>query len=351
MAKKSKRSKPVQPVNSPGISGGLASGIDHFTMAEAMFNAASSEDVVFALSGLGISESQIRYEIDRAQKNPWFHVANRYAGRAAKLEWVADFPYRLGGASTAPQIPVVHKINPHDFFEQYYCVNRPVLLTGLADGWPAFDRWSLDYLDHLLGDRTVGVQWNRESDPDYEANCYDHKAELPLRDIIARLKAGPSNDFYITANNSDINKVALMPLWEDIGQISGMMELQSAQDGYFWMGPQGSLTPWHHDLSNNLLLQIKGRKRIRLVAAQDTHRMRNHMHCFTRYSAEELLPGPATVERPAVYEAVVEPGAALFIPVGWWHHVEGLDVTISLTFLNFAAPNDFESNYRSFGPI
>jgi ribosomal protein L16 Arg81 hydroxylase len=42
-----------------------------------------------------------------------------------------------------------------------------------------------------------------------------------------------------------------------------------------------------------------------------------------------------------VIDVVVEPGEALFIPVGWWHHVRSLDVSISLSLTNFRYPNDF----------
>ncbi len=345
MAKKHNRST-SQPAPA-----GARQAIDHFALAEALFSGTEISDVIAGFVAQGFAERQIQYELERAQKSAWFHVAARYAGRAAKRDWVLDFPKRLGCPSQAPIVPHVDKISSADFFEQYYRANRPVVLTGLADGWSAFEKWSLDHLEHLLGDRIIGVQWNREANPNYEADCYDHRNEVPLREVIARLHAGASNDFYITANNSDINKTALAPLWDDVGTIPGILAPEHERDGYFWMGPRGTVTPWHHDLSNNLLLQIKGRKRIRLVAAQDTPLMRNHNHCFTRWNAEDLLPGPGDDTRPAVYEAVIEPGAALFIPVGWWHYVEGLDITMSMTFLNFAAPNDFESNYFSFGDL
>jgi ribosomal protein L16 Arg81 hydroxylase len=44
-------------------------------------------------------------------------------------------------------------------------------------------------------------------------------------------------------------------------------------------------------------------------------------------------------------QVVLEPGQALFIPVGWWHHVRSLDVSISVSFTNFLAPNDYAPEY------
>ena len=31
----------------------------------------------------------------------------------------------------------------------------------------------------------------------------------------------------------------------------------------------------------------------------------------------------------------LNPGEALLIPIGWWHHVRALDVSISVSFTNF----------------
>ena len=32
-----------------------------------------------------------------------------------------------------------------------------------------------------------------------------------------------------------------------------------------------------------------------------------------------------------VVDVVIGPGDLLFLPIGWWHHVRGLDVSITMT--------------------
>lgn len=67
------------------------------------------------------------------------------------------------------------------------------------------------------------------------------------------------------------------------------------------------------------------------------------------FSAGEL-PKFDENRRPALknvtpMEVTLEPGQSLFIRVGWWHCVEALDVSISLSFTNFNAPNQFSADY------
>ena len=40
-------------------------------------------------------------------------------------------------------------------------------------------------------------------------------------------------------------------------------------------------------------------------------------------------------------EVVVEPGETVFLPLGWWHQVTSLDVSLSFSFSNLALPNDY----------
>ncbi len=44
----------------------------------------------------------------------------------------------------------------------------------------------------------------------------------------------------------------------------------------------------------------------------------------------------------------IGPGDLLFLPVGFWHDVKGLSISMTVTFTNFVFSNDFSSNYTTF---
>lgn len=299
----------------------------------------------------GLAVAAVQAEVLKALKSPYLQASERLINRVGKWEWVLQNSARL--AANDPhglQIPVIEAAELGDFYRDHYRAHRPVKILGLIDGWPLREKWSLDYFALTLGDSQVRVQWNREADPDYEGNADAHGAFQPFSELARRLASPePSNDFYVTANNSDQNRAVFAPLYADVGEMPGILRPGGAKNGFIWIGPKGTVTPWHHDLTNNLLLQIVGRKRVRMVASHDTPLMRNHRHCFSGWKSDDLPAGPAHHDKPAVLECEIGPGEAVFLPVGWWHHVDGLDQHIGMSFTEFAWDNDFYSSYRHFG--
>ena len=157
------------------------------------------------------------------------------------------------------------------------------------------------------------------------------------------------NDFYMTANNASQNQNITKVLYQDIADFGhGYCDL-SLQDQlcFLWFGPKGTFTPIHHDLTNNMLVQIYGRKKVTLIPALQTPHIYNDLWVFSQLKD----PNQIDVEQYPLakkltpIECILEPGEALFIPIGWWHAVESLDVSISVSFTHFNAPNQFYLNF------
>ncbi|NHZ34682.1 cupin-like domain-containing protein [Massilia sp. CCM 8692] len=306
----------------------------------------SPEAIAAILVKSNVSQANARTEIDAALRSPYLQAARRLANRVNKRDWVLNIQAQLNRLYDEG-IERREKLSGEDFLQQYYRTNRPVIITGMLEHFPARQKWNLDYFAQRFGERVVEVQFGREADPQYELNSIAHKRKMPFGEYVEMVRtSGRTNDFYMTANNDSLNSVALKELFEDVGTLPEYLDDDPGRRGFFWFGPAGTVTPFHHDLTNNFMAQIIGRKKIKLMAPSDTPRVYNHRHCFTEVDARNIdlarFPAMAEVQ---VLECVLEPGEILFLPVGWWHYVEGLDISVTLSTTNFRWPNDFYTNY------
>ena len=121
--------------------------------------------------------------------------------------------------------------------------------------------------------------------------------------------SGKNNDIYMTASNSSANKEVLPELWDDIVQIPEYLDATSVQNGFFWFGPAGTITPFHHDLTNNFMAQVIGRKRILLAPSWDLPLMRNLSHVYCELDGRAMQPDPQpSFQNPQIFECDLEPG-------------------------------------------
>lgn len=161
---------------------------------------------------------------------------------------------------------------------------------------------------------------------------------------------GPTNDFYMVANNHSLENTEVWTLLDEIQLFDGILDPGATAGRIFlWFGPAGTVTPLHHDSMNVLLAQVLGRKLVTLIPSFETHLVYNHVGVYSEVDCEapdyERHPLFQNVSR---LEVLLEPGQALFIPVGWWHHVRSLDVSISVSFTNFVAPNRYAWEGREY---
>ncbi len=266
----------------------------------------------------------------------------------AKREWLLETLERqrdLGGHRSS-FIERRIRLGSEEFLERYYAPARPVIVTDELSHWDAVRLWTPEYLKRKIGPALVEYQDERASDPKFEIHKARHKRQGPFDAFIdAILAKGVSNDTYMTASNSELNRKALEPLSGDMGVLDKFLAPNgSSAAGMMWIGPPGTLTSLHHDLTNNLIVQLVGRKQVKILPASEVGRLHNQEGVFSRIA--DLEDPDLDLERFArlagarVYDVVLSPGEILFLPLAWWHQVRALDFSVTTTFTNFRWPND-----------
>ena len=307
----------------------------------------------------GVNEVDASREVQAALSSPYMlgarQASQRLKNRLKKHDWILDIQRKLN--RQAPDCTTIErreKLTRGEFYLRYYLNNRPVIITGMLDEWPAMKKWDFDYLKDKVGDAMVEVQMGRNDDPNYEINTTKLRQTMPMREYIDMVaNAGQSNNFYMTANNTSANRKALAELWkEDIGSIPEYLDPNSPDDGFMWFGPKGTLTPFHHDLTNNFMAQVMGSKKVRLIPSCELPYVYNNIHCYTPVDGKEIDYNKYPLMRDVqVIDCVLNPGDILFIPVGCWHYVEGLEISITVSFINFQLDNNYASFYSTYHEV
>jgi len=324
-------------------------------IAENVVLGSSPDSILNVMVKGGLSPRESASEIDLAVHSPYVKGAERLYNRLHKRDWLLAAYRKLNRLrSSSGKIERRHRLSRGEFLDCYYCANRPVIITGMMDDWPALRKWSLDYFVHEFGAREVDVQVGRSASDNYEADRDKFRRKMIFSEFIEKVRTSEkSNDIYITASNTSANKAVLPELWDDIVQIPEYLDGTSVQNGFFWFGPAGTITPFHHDLTNNFMAQVMGRKRVLLTPSWDMPLMRNLFHVYCEIDGRVTQPAPrASFEQPQIIECILSPGEILFLPVACLHFVEALEISATMSFTNFAFDNnDYTSFYKTYQAV
>jgi hypothetical protein len=318
-------------------------------IADSKFAGIDDTIIVQQLIMHGISPSSAKLEVGSISRNPYFQSGYKFVQLLQKSESHANILAELASLSPHSQsIDSKPNISRADFLENYYAKNIPLILTDITKNWQALSLWNPEYLKENYGQVEIEVQSDRNSDRLYELNIDKHRQKMQMADYADNVvKGGATNNYYMVANNGNIEKTALRGLLKDIEIFPEYLDPQNINcTTFFWFGPAGTITPLHHDPVNLIFVQVYGRKVWKIISPYFTHRLYNYQGVFSAVDVED----PDYEKYPLFYqvpiiEVTLNPGDAIFMPVGWWHTVKSLDISISMSFTNFVFPNKYEWAY------
>lgn len=295
----------------------LLKEIDYLTAAEAeiAFNNALSESMNVAQSAT----------FDNLKKREWL-LNTLDSQLRSKNKYIDGFEH-----ANLPEY--------NTFLCDYYYENRLGLFRSAAKNWPAMG-WTPLNLKDKVGNPTIEVQSGRASDERCEENGAKYKTKMRFHDFIDKvLSLDNSNDLYLAANNASASNSHLGPMFAEISNLGdGYLDMSMINNnGFIWIGPKGTYTPAHHDLTNNLFVQVYGVKRFWLLPSTQVPYIYNDNHVYSPVN----LRNPDFSKHPEMKKATiicfdVHPGDFVFIPIGWWHAVESLSTSISFSTTAYA---------------
>ncbi|HJY21814.1 MAG TPA: cupin-like domain-containing protein [Hanamia sp.] len=233
-------------------------------------------------------------------------------------------------------IDTVENILPEDFKTNYYDLKRPLVITGLAKEWPAYKKWSWDYFKEIVGDKKVGLYNNIKSDAYTPINTADDYKTFG--EYVDMIKQGPAAWRIFLFNIFD----HAPQLINDFTWPEHLMKGFVKKYPMLFTGGESSITHMHFDidLSHILHTQFAGRKRVLLFRHEEKNKLYRKpfevlsLADFSNYSKSSGTPDykkfPA-LKYATGYDLILNPGDTLFMPAGYWHHMEYIDSGFALS--------------------
>ncbi|MBG9375956.1 cupin-like domain-containing protein [Panacibacter sp. DH6] len=254
-------------------------------------------------------------------------------------------------------VDTVSNITADDFKKHYYNPGKPIVIKDLAKAWPAYTKWNWEYFKKIVGDKKIGIYNNTKSDAYTPINKAD--AYTTFGEYVDMISNGPAQ-WRIFLFNIFNHAPQLV---KDFTWPDHLMKGFVKRVPMLFTGGQGSITHMHFDidLSHILHTQFAGRKKVLLFPYTEQHKLYRKpfevlsMADFSNYydaekSKIDYNKFPA-LESAQGLEVTLEHGDTLFMPGGYWHHMEYLDsgFAMSLRALNNSMATKFKGVWNLVG--
>jgi len=228
-------------------------------------------------------------------------------------------------------VDTVQTISAEQFKKNYYQTNIPLVVKDLAKDWPAYTKWNWSYFKQFVGNKKVGLYNNIKSDAYTPINTADdYKTFGEYIDMVSN---GPAAWRIFLFNIFD----HAPELIKDFTWPEHLMKGFVKKYPMLFTGGATSITHMHFDIdvSHILHTQFIGKKRVLLFPYQEQHKLYRKpfevlsLADFSNYSNEtksklDFEKFPA-LKLAKGYEVILEHGDTLFMPAGYWHHMEYIE--------------------------
>lgn len=237
------------------------------------------------------------------------------------------------GFSQRPRdIPRIDPVKPDRFERDFRRPRRPIVLRGLIPQ-RELSQWSFSELRDALGDLEVPVHVTRAGVVTPDRRLGVPTEPRPLGDVLEELGGGRAPSLYMMARVDELpatlrDRVATPVYCAGASWMSRKL----------WLSPTGTVTMLHRDAADNLHIQLIGSKRFTLIDSKQSARLYpNSLLDSVPNGCKADLDAPDFARHPRfsdveMEQTDLEPGDAVYIPRGSWHHVRTVADSLSANF-------------------
>jgi hypothetical protein len=227
-------------------------------------------------------------------------------------------------------VPRVKTITKKEFINNYFKPQKPVVIERYIEDWPAFQKWNLDYMKEIAGEKIVPLYDDRPVD--YKDGFNEPHAEMKMSEYVDLLKKEPTKyRIFLWNILKEIPQLQKDFKYPDFG-----LKLMKGLPMLFF-GGTNSYTFMHYDidLANIFHFHFEGKKQCILFDQKQNDFLYKIPHSLiTREDID--FANPDFEKWPALkhakgYIANLEHGNILYMPEGWWHYMRYITPGISMS--------------------
>ena len=229
------------------------------------------------------------------------------------------------------QIDCVENISKEDFKKNYLNARKPLVIKNMAKSWPAYEKWSMDYMKTVVGDKIVPLYDSSKADPSKPINA--SAAEMKFADYIDLIKSTPT----------DLRIFLFDPIKQAPKLLNDYIAPKSLMGGFLdsypnmFFGGKGSVTFLHYDIDMAHIFHTHFNGKKHVILFENKWKERLYQIPYATYALEDYdVENPDFNKFPALkgvkgVEAYLEHGDTLFMPTGYWHWMKYLDGSFSIS--------------------
>ncbi len=239
------------------------------------------------------------------------------------------------------QIPREKTLSKKEFLQKYFKPQKPVVIERFIGDWPAYSKWSLDYVKEVAGEKEVPLYDDRPVKHDEGFN--EPHAKMKMADYVDLLKSGPTKyRIFLWNILKEVPELQKDYSYPDFG-----LRLMKGLPMLFF-GGENSHTFMHYDidLANIFHFHFEGKKQCILFSQDETKFLYKIPHSLiTREDID--FTDPDLEKWPALKHAKghithLQHGNVLYIPEGYWHHMKYITPGFSMSLRAIARkPKNF----------
>jgi len=252
-------------------------------------------------------------------------------------------------------LPITNRLKSVDKIEfspatlqKYIKLRKPVIFTNMIEKWPAYQNWNINYLMGHCNSTNIYIKKIKENKK--EVMRFSDALKIILAQHENKIKNGIVIQMcqIITGNWFSRGQPILATLKNDI-IIPDIITPKKIVEVNFWAGSGNTITELHYDPTENLLSMITGRKNIVIFPPNQTKLLYNISpkiskksitHSVVDIQSLDLKKYP-NLAHAKYYECGIKKGETLYLPNGFWHVVESLDLNMAVNIWWLPKFNDF----------